>query len=233
MLPKLPWCWERLKANGEEGGRGWHGEMASLTQWTWIWADSGRQWRTEETGMLHEVARSWTKLSDWTTTTKLLSCPVPAETLSGLQRLMLAHWGQRPLQLSLWATGKGWTPLPSTSTQAWTKMVKLLASRCAGLKVITTLSLRLAINMPVGEPCANCFLYILFVQLLFTEIFWVPGTLLLLSKGIQQWKKQRSLLSSSWYSHGGDRQEAGQIRTLCHLLGCGGSSGNNDTGKVD
>ena len=35
---KRPWCWERLKAKGEEGGRGWDGWMALPTQWTWIWA---------------------------------------------------------------------------------------------------------------------------------------------------------------------------------------------------
>ena len=28
------------------GGREWDGWMASLTQWTWIWANSGRQWWT-------------------------------------------------------------------------------------------------------------------------------------------------------------------------------------------
>ena len=39
---KRPWCWERLKAKGEEGRRGWDGWMASLTQWTWIWAHSRR-----------------------------------------------------------------------------------------------------------------------------------------------------------------------------------------------
>ena len=39
---KRPWCWERLKAKEEGGGRGWDGWMASLTQWTWIWANSGR-----------------------------------------------------------------------------------------------------------------------------------------------------------------------------------------------
>ena len=44
-LTHFPWCWERLKAKGEEGGRGWHGYIASPTQWTWIWANSGRQWR--------------------------------------------------------------------------------------------------------------------------------------------------------------------------------------------
>ena len=34
--------WERLKAKGEAGSRGWDGWMASLTQWTWFWANSGR-----------------------------------------------------------------------------------------------------------------------------------------------------------------------------------------------
>ena len=29
-------------AGGDGGHRGWDGRMASLTQWTWIWASSGR-----------------------------------------------------------------------------------------------------------------------------------------------------------------------------------------------
>ena len=33
---KKPWCWERLRATGEEGDRGWDGWMASPTQWTWV-----------------------------------------------------------------------------------------------------------------------------------------------------------------------------------------------------
>ena len=39
---KRPWSWERLSAGGEGGDRGWHGWMASLTQWTWVWANSRR-----------------------------------------------------------------------------------------------------------------------------------------------------------------------------------------------
>ena len=50
---KRPWCWERLKAKGEGGGRRWDGWMASLTQWTWVWASSMRWWRTEKPGVLH------------------------------------------------------------------------------------------------------------------------------------------------------------------------------------
>ena len=36
---KRPWCWERLKARGEWDDRGWDGWMASLTRWTWVWAN--------------------------------------------------------------------------------------------------------------------------------------------------------------------------------------------------
>ena len=51
---KRPWCWARLKA-GEGGDRGWDGWVASLTQWTWVWAISGTWWRTGKTGMLQSM----------------------------------------------------------------------------------------------------------------------------------------------------------------------------------
>ena len=38
---KRPWRWKRLKAGAEGDNRGWDGWMASLTQWTWVWASSG------------------------------------------------------------------------------------------------------------------------------------------------------------------------------------------------
>ena len=66
---KRPWCWERLKAEGEGDDRGWDGWMASLTQWIWVWASSGNWWRTGKPGMLQSmgsqrVGQIW--LSDWT-----------------------------------------------------------------------------------------------------------------------------------------------------------------------
>ena len=60
---KRPWCWERLRAGGEEDDRGWDGCMASLTQWTWVWVNSRSWWRT---GRPRRVAKSRTRLSDWT-----------------------------------------------------------------------------------------------------------------------------------------------------------------------
>ena len=52
-MGKRPWCWERLRA-GEGGDRGWDGWMASPTQWTWVWANSGRQW-TGKPGVLQSM----------------------------------------------------------------------------------------------------------------------------------------------------------------------------------
>ena len=55
----LSWCWERLKAGGEGDNRGWDGWMVSPTQRTWVWANSGRQWRTGNPGVQqsHESQR--------------------------------------------------------------------------------------------------------------------------------------------------------------------------------
>ena len=61
------WCWERLKARGEGDDRGQDGWMASLTQWTWVWASSRRWWRTWKPSMLQSVG-SQRVGHDWTTT---------------------------------------------------------------------------------------------------------------------------------------------------------------------
>ena len=50
-----PWCWERLKAGGKGDDRGCDGWMASPTQWTWVWASSGRWWRTGKPGVLQSM----------------------------------------------------------------------------------------------------------------------------------------------------------------------------------
>ena len=62
---KRPWCWERLKAGGKGDGRGRDGWMASPTWWTWVWVNSGSWWWTGKPG-IHGVAKSQTRLSDWT-----------------------------------------------------------------------------------------------------------------------------------------------------------------------
>ena len=59
-------CLERFRAGGKGGNRGWDGWMAWLTQWTWIWVNSGRCWRTGKTGMLQSM-RSQRVWHNWVT----------------------------------------------------------------------------------------------------------------------------------------------------------------------
>ena len=67
---KRPWCWKRLKVGGEGDKRGWDGWMASLTQWTWVWVNSGSWWWTGRTGVLQSmgsqrVGHNWVSELNW------------------------------------------------------------------------------------------------------------------------------------------------------------------------
>ena len=68
---KSPWCWERLRAGGEGDNRGWDGWMASQTQWTWVWVNSGNWWWTRKPGVLQfmgsqRVGHDWATELSWT-----------------------------------------------------------------------------------------------------------------------------------------------------------------------
>ena len=63
---KRPWCWERLKAGGEGDNRVWDSWMASLTQWTWVWAIF-RSWGwTRKPGVLQSMGSQRVR-HDWAT----------------------------------------------------------------------------------------------------------------------------------------------------------------------
>ena len=51
---KRPWCWERLRAR-EQKEKATEDEMVGWNLWLnghWVWANSGREWRTGKPGML-------------------------------------------------------------------------------------------------------------------------------------------------------------------------------------
>ena len=52
---------ERLKVGGEGNNREWDGWMASLTQWTWVWASSESWWRTGKPATLQMQLKDWTE----------------------------------------------------------------------------------------------------------------------------------------------------------------------------
>ena len=66
----FPWssgCWQF----GKGDDRGWHGWMASLTRWTWVWVNSGSWWWTGRPGVLQfmgsgSVGHDWATELNWT-----------------------------------------------------------------------------------------------------------------------------------------------------------------------
>ena len=66
---KRPLCWQRLRTGGEGDDREWDGWMASPTQWTWVWVDSGSWWWTGRPSVpmgSQRVGQDWeTELTDY------------------------------------------------------------------------------------------------------------------------------------------------------------------------
>ena len=56
----------KIEDGKRRGDRGWNGWMASLTQWTWVWANSGTWWWTGKPGMLQSLG-SQIGGHDWVT----------------------------------------------------------------------------------------------------------------------------------------------------------------------
>ena len=67
---KSPWCWERLRAEGEEGIRGWDGLTASPVQRCLPSVNLGKplevvRVRDAWQAAVHGVTKSWTWLGNW------------------------------------------------------------------------------------------------------------------------------------------------------------------------
>ena len=76
LILKRPWYWERLRAGEEGDNRGWDGWIASPTQRTWVWVDSGSLWWTGRSGVLRfmglqRVGHDWATELNWTQNTSL------------------------------------------------------------------------------------------------------------------------------------------------------------------
>ena len=56
----------KIEVRSEVDDRGWDGWMVSPTQWTWVWENFGRWWRTGNPGLLQSMG-SQRVGNDWTT----------------------------------------------------------------------------------------------------------------------------------------------------------------------
>ena len=130
---KRRWYWERLKAGGEGDDRGWDGWMASSTQWTWVWVNSGSWWWTGRSVMLQFMGSQrvpWTERSSHS----ILKEINPDYSLEGLMLKLklqyfwppdekLAHqkrpWYWERLRAGGEGDERGWDGWMASSTQ-WT-----------------------------------------------------------------------------------------------------------------
>ena len=62
------------------------GWMASLTQWTWAWANSGRWWRTGKPGVLQSMGGSQRVRHDWATEQQLEQPKTPRQIVRATRR---------------------------------------------------------------------------------------------------------------------------------------------------
>ena len=86
-LMKRPWFWERLRG-GEGDNRGWDGWMASPTQWTRVWVNTGSWWWTGRAGVLQSLGSQRVR-HDWTTEFWLLWCFSIHHSISFLEFFLL------------------------------------------------------------------------------------------------------------------------------------------------
>ena len=72
----------KIEGRRRRGWQGWDGWMASLTQWTWVWASSRSWWWTRMPGVLQSmglqrVRHDWVTKLNWSLTSSLKVRSVP------------------------------------------------------------------------------------------------------------------------------------------------------------
>ena len=106
---------EKLKAGEEGDNRGWDGLMASLIQWTWVWASSGSCWWAGKPGVLQSMGLQRVRC-DWVTELKWTGDKVSFtlhpngyRTILGEPYLqVIASAMSSKVTLSFWNTGSLW-----------------------------------------------------------------------------------------------------------------------------
>ena len=82
----------RLKVEGEGDNRGWDDWMASLTQWTWVWAISRSWWWTGKSGILQSMGSQRLDTTEWVNWTEWTSFKETGAPLLRERDLLEIQW---------------------------------------------------------------------------------------------------------------------------------------------
>ena len=110
---KRPWCWEGLGAGREKDDRGKDGWMASPTQWTWVWVNSGSWWWTGRPRLLQFIGSQRVR-HDSATELKWIECDPCSRCCQTVywakgRTLRSKCWDRRLVDHSTWGS---YTPVP-------------------------------------------------------------------------------------------------------------------------
>ena len=113
LITKRSWCWAMLKGGGEGDNRGWDGWMASLTQWTWVWANSGSWWLTGKSALLQlrgsqRVGHNWVTEPQqqhaelYLTLCNLMDSSLSGSSVHGISHTGILEWVAISFSISYW-----------------------------------------------------------------------------------------------------------------------------------
>ena len=125
-----------LSQAGEEGDdRGWDGWMASPTQWTWVWVDSGSWWWTGRPGVLRFMGsqRVWL---DWATELNGRELGLPHSRMYPHQGLLIAVASstERSCKLNQRLQWRSYHPNGAGISSCSLNAILFLSSICIGMK---------------------------------------------------------------------------------------------------
>ena len=159
-LMQRAWCWERLRAEGEGGNRGWDGWMALLTQWTWVWANSRGWWRTGKPGVLQSMGLQRVRhdlVTEQQQQNKGISPKVRAPSW-WQPTLAYGHWRGGKVWPLCFRAGHWWGAIPGQPPWAWLRPHARACLHCSSTSppaqsfLVATHSSTLAWKIPWTEP---------------------------------------------------------------------------------
>ena len=113
----------KIGGGKRRGDRGWDGWMASPTQWTWVWVNSGSWWWTGRPGVLQSmglqrVGHDWATELNWTQLLKTVWRGLKKLNIGTCLEVQTPCFRYRGHGFSFWREPR------SHMTQAWQKKKK-------------------------------------------------------------------------------------------------------------